>query len=283
MNSSRFLAPGVLHPDWLVPDWALPGVGACMTTRQGGVSTAPFDSLNLRHGVGDAPQAVAHNWRIFTRSLGTEPVVLNQVHGAAVMRLTAINSPRVAPPTADACYTTDPGVVCSVQVADCLPVLFAAVQNGTVTAVAAAHAGWRGLAGGVLENTLAAVCSAAQCLPGQVHAWLGACIGPDAFEVGVDVLQAFGALPEGSSHPYARVNPRYFRPHHVKPSHVDPTKWWANLPALAADRLQVQGVQHISGGSWCTVSQPDRFFSFRRDGRTGRMAAAVWMHAGQGA
>jgi polyphenol oxidase len=144
-------------------------------------------------------------------------------------------------------------------VADCLPLLFAAPGG-----VAAAHAGWRGLARGVIEATVAALCKAASCQPEQVQVWLGACIGPTQFEVGADVLAAFcGAavsdpsrfVPRGESHP---------------------NKWFANLPQLARDRLKAVGVQHISGGTWCTASDASRFFSYRRDGVTGRMVAVVW-------
>jgi YfiH family protein len=141
-------------------------------------------------------------------------------------------------------------------VADCLPVLLAAPG-----AVGAAHAGWRGLAGGVLEATVGALCEAAGCAPGQLQAWLGACIGPRRFEVGADVLQAFGADAASDS-------PRFRR-------HV-PGKWLADLPGLARDRLQALGLQQVSGAGWCTVEDASRFFSFRRDGVTGRMVAAVW-------
>ena len=177
------------HPDWLAPGWQLPNVGALMTTRAGGVSTAPFDSLNLRDGLGDDPAAVAHNQRVIAAAIGASPVWLNQVHGRTVVRLTADDArAEAAVHAADASITTAPGVVCAVQVADCLPVLFAAPEG---RAVGAAHAGWRGLAHAVLETTLHAVCEAAACEPREVKAWLGACIGPAQFEVGADVLAAF--------------------------------------------------------------------------------------------
>lgn len=249
--------------DWLAPDWPLPGVGALMTTRAGGISAAPFDRLNLRDGLGDDPMAVAHNRQVLAQALnGAVPVYLNQVHGRSVVRLTAADRRAGAPiHEADASITTEPGIACSAQVADCLPVLFAAARG---RAVGAAHAGWRGLAAGVLEATLHAVCEAAACEPREVRAWLGACIGPTQFEVGADVLQAFGAAP-GST----RFEPRV------------PGKWLADLPGLARDRLQAVGVTDITGGAWCTVSEPSRFFSFRRDRVTGRMAAFVWIEAGR--
>jgi len=249
------------HPDWLAPDWQLPGIGALMTTRAGGVSAAPFDSLNLRAAVGDDAAAVAHNRHIVERAIGAAPVYLNQVHGRDVVRLTAADTlAGAAVHDADASVTTEPGIACAAQVADCLPVLFAAPG---ARAVAAAHAGWRGLALGVLEATLAAVCDAAACEPREVKAWLGACIGPTQFEVGPDVLEAFRAAPD---------SPR-FRPR-------GQGKWLADLAELARDRLHAAGVADVGGGAWCTVSEPSRFFSFRRDRVTGRMAAFVWIERG---
>jgi YfiH family protein len=247
-------------PDWLAPAWQLPGVGALMTTRAGGISAAPYDSLNLRDAIGDDARAVAHNQRVVALAIGATPVYLDQVHGRTVVRLTAADAlPGAAIHTADASIATEPGVACVVQVADCLPVLFAAPQ---ARAVGAAHAGWRGLALGVLEATLHAVCESAACEPREVTVWLGACIGPTRFEVGADVLQAVVAGPD---------SPR-FKPHL-------PGKWLADLPGLARDRLQAAGVGELSGGEWCTVSEPSRFFSFRRDRVTGRMAAFVWIDA----
>jgi YfiH family protein len=246
------------HPEWLAPEWQAPGVGALMTTRAGGVSTAPFDSLNLRAAVGDDPVAVAHNQRVVEEAIGATPVYLNQVHGRVVVRLTSADARSGAPiHDADASITTEPGIACAAQVADCLPVLFAAPG---ARAVGAAHAGWRGLALGVLEATLLAVCEDAACEPREVKTWLGACIGPTQFEVGPDVLEAFRAEP-GS--------PRF------KPG--APGKWIADLAGLARDRLHEAGVVDVSGGAWCTVSDPSRFFSYRRDRVTGRMAAFIWI------
>ncbi len=248
-----------MHPDWLVPHWDAMGVGALMSTRRGGFSAAPYDSMNLRGGIGDDPQAVRRNQRLFAESIGATPVYLSQVHGAAVVRLTAADTAHHAPlHDADAGVTTDLGLACAVQVADCLPVLFAAPGG-----VAAAHAGWRGLAAGVLEATLRSLCEAARCEPAQVQAWLGPCIGPRQFEVGPDVLRAFGASEDAS-------DPSRFKPG------ATPGKWLANLPLLARDRLQARGVRAITGGAWCTVEDASRFFSFRRDHITGRMVAAVW-------
>jgi polyphenol oxidase len=248
-------------PDWLLPDWSVERVGALMTTRHGGVSAGPFASFNLRASIGDDPAAVAANQHRLATVIGATPVWLNQVHGARVVRLTVADAAGHAPAhAADASITTAPGVACCVQVADCLPVLFAAA-NGR--AVGAAHAGWRGLAAGVLETTLADLAQAADCATGDVHAWLGPCIGPTRFEVGADVLEAFGAVPLADSR--GRFVP------------AAEGKWWADLAALAIDRLRAAGVREISGGAWCTASDASRFFSFRRDRITGRMAAAVWI------
>ncbi len=249
------------HPEWLAPEWQVPGVGALMTTRGGGISAAPFDSLNLRSAVGDDPIAVAHNQRIVEQTMAATPVYLNQVHGRVAVRLTAADTRSDAPVhDADASFTTEPGIACSAQVADCLPVLFAAPGG---CAVGAAHAGWRGLAAGVLESTLHAVCEAAACDPREVKAWLGACIGPTQFEVGPEVLEAFAAAP-GSP----RFEPR------------TQGKWLADLAGLARDRLHAAGLSDVGGGTWCTVSDPSRFFSYRRDRVTGRMAAFIWIERG---
>lgn len=256
----KSLVPPATSASPLVVDWdAGAGVGALMSTRAGGFSEGPFASLNLGDRVGDDPAAVARNRSRFASALGAAPCWLQQVHGAVVVDAWA-HRDAAAPPVADACWTDRPGVACVVQVADCLPVLLAA-RNGR--AVAAAHAGWRGLAGGVVEATLQAVCRAAGCAADEVVAWLGPCIGPARFEVGADVVAAFpGADP-------ARFSPR---------SHPDGRpRWLADLPGLARDRLAAQGLRSVTGGAWCTVSEPSRFFSFRRDGVTGRLAAAVWL------
>jgi len=264
-----------MHPDWLIPDWKISGVGALMTTRQGGVSAAPFDSLNLRDGIGDDPANVNRNQTVLADAIGATPVFVNQVHGRHVVQLTRADVlPGAAIHTGDASFTTEPGIACTVQVADCLPVLFAAPQG---RAVGAAHAGWRGLALGVLETTLAAVCEAGQCAPADVQVWLGASIGPRRFEVGEDVLAAFAATcemePPGLADPMKA--PRRatvvqgFLP-------LAPGKWLANLPHLATSRLRAAGVHSIGGGTWCTVENQSRFFSFRRDRVTGRMVAAIW-------
>ncbi len=248
---------------WLAPDWAGGAVGALMTTRVGGVSSGPYASMNVGIAVGDDADHVVANRARFAAACGAAPVFLHQVHGCSVVRVGAADAlPGAAMHEADALVTTELGIACTVQAADCLPVLFVAPAG---RAVAAAHAGWRGLAGGVLEATVAALCEAAGCRPAELQAWLGACIGPRAFEVGADVLEAFGADP-------SRVVSVRFRP-------VRPGKWLADLAGLARDRLAGAGVQRVGGGDWCAVEDASRFFSFRRDRITGRMAAAVWIEA----
>ncbi len=243
----------LLRPEWAVP----PQVQALMSTRHGGSGVAPFDTLNLARDERDP--AVADNRRRFAATLGATPRWLHQVHGATVVRL---DEPAgVQPPQADASICTRPGIACAVLAADCLPVLFCA---GAGQGVGAAHAGWRGLAGGVLEATLAALCQATGCAPEQVQAWLGACIGPREFEVGADVLQAFGQTASAA-------DAALF----IRRDRADGSpRWRADLAGLARQRLQALGVGHISGGHWCTV-EDSRFFSFRRDGRGGRGGIGV--------
>jgi hypothetical protein len=256
--------PLELDTDHLIATGLPATVGGVMSTRRGGISAPPFDSLNLRPpGLrGDAvddPAAVLHNQQVFGQGLeGARPVWLDQVHGAEVLRLTVAQLDVGGPtfPRVDAAVTTEKGIACTVLVADCLPVLFA---TGDGAAVGAAHAGWRGLSAGVLEATVAALRQASQQADADIHAWLGACIGPDAFEVGDEVRQAFGEAAA-----------EFFRPALLA------GKWWADLPGLAAWRLKAVGVTQISGGSWCTVGDAARFFSYRRDRITGRHAAAVW-------
>lgn len=247
-----------MHPDWLRPAWSTPGVDGVMSTRAGGVSAAPWQSLNLGIAVGDDPAHVARNRALFAEATEARPVYLKQVHGTTVVRLTHDHA-RPGAPTfeADASVTTERGLACTVQVADCMPVLFASPRG-----VAAAHAGWRGLAGGVLEATVQALCEATGDMPAQFECWLGACIGPGRFEVGADVLEGFDSDP-------AAADPQRFRP-------LRESKWLANLPLLARDRLAALGIPRVSGGDWCTVEDASRFFSFRRDRVTGRMAAAIW-------
>jgi polyphenol oxidase len=250
-----------MQPDGLVGlrvDWdAPPVVGAFMSTRAGGVGTGAFASLNLGDHVGDTPDVVAENRR-FEQAIEARPVWLRQVHGAHVVDAAAQADATL--PQADGAWTDRPGVACVVLVADCLPVLLAA-RNGR--AVGAAHAGWRGLAVDVIEQTLAAVARAAGCANEEIVAWLGPCIGPRRFEVGADVVDALGGRANDRLVPSAEREGQ--------------ARWLADLPGLARDRLRTAGVRSIGGGTWCTVDDASRFFSFRRDGVTGRLAAAVWL------
>jgi len=238
------------------PDWpAMAGVRACTSLRVGGISEGPFRSLNLGDHVGDNPEHVAENRRRLQRylELPGEPRWLQQVHGTDVARLEA--EVAAVPHRADACVTPRPGVVCAILTADCLPVLFAAPQEGVV---AAAHAGWRGLCAGVLEQTVAAM----RCDPRKISAWLGPAIGPQAFEVGEEVREAFQAHDLQAA--------ACFRP--SRPGH-----WLADLYALARLRLAAVGLKHLYGGNHCTYTESGQFFSYRRDGQTGRMASLIWL------
>ena len=261
-----------MHPDWIVPDWPAPvHVRALVTTRAGGVSRPPYYSLNPASHVGDDPAAVAENRRILRELLPAEPLWLNQVHGTRVFELALppVPGPRSGlvgiggdvTPEADASVTREPGQVCAVLTADCLPVLF---SDDAGTVVAAAHAGWRGLAGGVLEESVRAM----NVAPDRILAWLGPAIGPENFEVGPEVREAFVAHNEMAG--------IAFRP--ALPGTLDetPRKWLADLYMLARIRLAAVGVERVYGGGECTFKDARRFFSYRRESRTGRMASLVW-------
>jgi len=237
--------------DWLIPDWPAPaGVRACVTTRAGGVSLAPFDSLNLGDHVEDSPEAVSENRRRLTEAFSIQPAWLRQVHGVVVAEA---NPELIA--EADGSWTSTPGVACTAMTADCLPALFC---NRDGTRVAAAHAGWRGLAAGVLEAAVESL----QVEPEQVLVWLGPAIGPQAFEVGPEVREAFmQQLP---------VTAEAFIPS------KNPGKYMADIYQLARLRLAARGVTAVYGGGFCTVTDP-RFYSYRRSPRTGRFASLIWL------
>jgi hypothetical protein len=244
-----------LPTDWIVPDWPVPaGVRAVCSTRTGGVSHGHYESMNLGDHVGDNPEFVAENRAIFERAIGARPVYMTQVHRTGVVTLDGNTEDGIE---ADGCTTAMRGVACTIMVADCLPVLLATDDGSRV---GAAHAGWRGLAGGVVEATVAKLAA-----PASLIAWLGPCIGPEAFEVGDEVKAAFELHDAASA--------RHFRPYREG-------KWLADLQALTRVRLQALGVTRIHGNdgtrAWCTVSDESRFFSHRRDRISGRFAAAIW-------
>ncbi|HEV3018458.1 MAG TPA: peptidoglycan editing factor PgeF [Burkholderiaceae bacterium] len=255
------MGPAVMPPEWIVPDWPAPdAVRAFVTTRTGGVSEGAWGAgrrggMNVGFSTGDDPQRVERNRALLARYLPAPPRWLSLQHGSTVVRAETVASTAVA---ADASLCTTPDVVCCVTVADCLPVLLAD-RSGAV--VAAAHAGWRGLAGGILQATVIAMRGAAAAI-GEIDAFLGPSIGASVYEVGEEVLRAmrrslphaqaaFSALPNG--------------------------KFLADLPALARQALAQVEVQSTYGSRWCTASDPDRFYSFRRDRVTGRHAALIWL------
>jgi hypothetical protein len=238
----------------IVPQWPIPsGVGACSSTRIGGVSLSPYDSLNLSAHCGDNPEHVEENRRLFYHAakMPSKPVWLEQVHGTDVLRLTG---GAYASKRADASYSDIPGEVCAVMTADCLPVLFC---NKAGTEVAAAHAGWRGLCEGVLEQTIACF----KERPENIIAWLGPAIGPMAFEVGPEVREAFVAKDAKAE--------AAFRP--------SGEKYYADIYMLARQRLANAGIEQVSGGDRCTHTEANDFFSYRRDKTTGRMASFIWL------
>ena len=249
----RIAAAGL---DWIVPSWPVPQcVQALATTRNGGVSIDRYATLNLGTTTGDDLAAVAENRRRLDAYLPSAPVWLHQVHGPDVVTLdaTAIGAARANAPVADAAVTQERNVALGVLIADCVPVLFAG-RNASVIAVA--HAGWRGLARGVLENAVTAM----GIEPADIIAWLGPAIGMNAFEVGEDVVDAFttsgvrrGFVSKGRG------------------------KWHADLYAIARARLERSGVRSVNGGGYCTFTDSARFFSYRRERETGRMAALVWV------
>ncbi len=238
----------------LTADWPAPArVRTLVTTRDGGISLAPYASLNLGQHVGDDPAAVAENRARLRACLPAEPFWLNQVHGIGVQE-TCTDAPDV-PPDADAGFTRQPGVVCAVMTADCLPVLMTD-RSGSV--VAAAHAGWRGLCNGIIEATIARMAVPAS----DILAWLGPAIGPDAFEVGPEVRGAFMAHDLAAASAFAAI---------------PDGKYLADIYLLARQRLNACGVTEVHGGDACTVTERERYFSYRRDGRTGRMASLIWL------
>jgi len=253
---------------WVEPDWPAPaGVRALSTLRMGGAGIAPFESLNLGGHVGDAAPIVAENRRRLALAAGlpAEPVWLAQVHGSRVADLDAADSVATSLGAAadlepaDAAFTRRSGRVCAILTADCLPILLAADSGGLV---AAAHAGWRGLAGGVIEATVKALGVSSK----RLVAWLGPAIGPRHFEVGAEVREALLDGDRGAESAFA-ANER--------------GRFMADLGLLARRRLAALGVDRIYGGGQCTYADRDRYFSHRRDGVTGRQATLIWLDSGE--
>lgn len=246
--------------DLIIPEWPIApaNVGAMSTTRRGGTSLAPYDDgtgaggLNVGTHVGDDPDHVRRNRALLRTLLPSEPAWLSQVHGTNVLDAALVEGV----PEADASIAVRPGVVCAIQTADCLPVLFCDLQGKVV---GASHAGWRGLAHGVLENTVARMRDAGAT---EIIAWLGPAIGPQCFEVGQDVYDTFLGRNQGMQ--------VAFRPHAAG-------KYLADIYALARIALREAGVVQVFGGGLCTVSDTTRFYSFRRDRVTGRMASLIWL------
>jgi YfiH family protein len=276
MKRAELTLADLLQPDWRVA----PRVRALVTTRNGGVSLPPYGGwrdgadwpggLNLGLRAGDDPAHVEEN-RARLRALAgiAEPAWLEQVHGAQVVSADdVLENARAggAPVRADASVTDRPGTVSIVMIADCMPVLLC---DAAGRAVGAAHAGWRGLAAGVVENTARRVAALAGVEPAALHAYLGPCIGPSAFEVGDDVRDAFvDAAPAASRDALARA---------FLPRAGTPGKYLADLPALARARLAQLGITQVTGGDQCTYTQRERYYSYRRDRVTGRMAALIWL------
>ncbi|MBW9270668.1 MAG: peptidoglycan editing factor PgeF [Candidatus Thiodiazotropha sp. (ex. Lucinisca nassula)] len=243
--------------DLIEPDWPAPTqVRAGTTTRLGGVSLGGFESLNLAQHVEDDPHAVVENRKRLSQSLALpgEPFWLTQIHGCDIA-LGERDSPGCQ---ADGVYTRRSGVVCAVLTADCLPLLLTDRDGREVSAV---HAGWRGLASGIIEQAVAGMSAPAE----SILAWMGPAIGPAAFEVGDEVREVF--IEQATEDAQAFVAGR-------------PGHWWADIYQLARQRLNRSGVGFISGGDYCTVADRERFFSYRRDGVTGRMASLIWLERG---
>jgi YfiH family protein len=241
----------------IIPDWNVPlQVRALVTTREGGVSRGAHASLNLGLRCGDEIDAVLENRRCLQAMLPASPIWLRQVHGCGVLVASPAHT-AAGEHQADACITARPRTVCAVLVADCLPVLLADERG---EAVGVAHAGWRGLSSGVLEATVTAF----PCRPSRLVAWLGPAIGPRVYEVGDEVRDAFLAHDASAASAFLPTRPGH---------------WLADLYALARQRLAGCGVTRVAGGDFCTYSEPQRFYSFRRDRVTGRMAALVWLES----
>ena len=250
--------------EFIRPEWSTPAnVFALITTRSGGVSSAPYDSLNLGAHVGDSPERVAENRRLTNLLIPSEPIWLNQIHSTLVSTPAQRMKLDGQPIVADAAMTSKPNEVLAILTADCLPVLFSS-RDGSV--IGAAHAGWKGLCSGVLENTVSEILFAHPHLTSSdLLAYLGPAIGPEVYEVGEDVYHSFEASSCGIGKGDFQVIPS------------KKGKYLANLYSIAKNRLQTAGLIHISGGTYCTFLDSSHFYSYRRDGVTGRFASFIWI------
>ena len=242
-----------LHPEWIVPNWAAPSrVRAFATTRAGGVSEGEYGTMNVGLSSGDDPAKVARNRERLRAALPGDPPYLRQLHGIDVANLDVAHDGQR---TADAARTTTPGIVAGVLTADCMPLL---LVDRAGMHVAAVHAGWRGMAAGIIERTVESMGVEAD----KLLAWMGPTIGPDAFEVGPEVREAFIAADSRASEAFVAGKPG---------------KYMADLYRLARRRLERAGVREVSGGGFCTFHEPQRFFSYRRVQKSGRMGTFIWI------
>lgn len=251
------------HNAWFRPDWPAPDVvRGLVTTRKDGFSEPPFDSFNLADHVDDVPEAVVQNRRLLRQYLPSDPVWLNQVHSKTLINADDGHN-RIL--DADGSYSTRENSVCVVLTADCLPVLLCNRQG---SGVAALHAGWRGLAAGILEQGISRLTQVTNSKPGDILVWLGPAIGPGRFEVGADVRQAFVSRDQALQPAFSKIK---------STGNASEPKWLADIYRLARLKSARIGVDAVYGGNFCTYAQADLFYSYRRDGVTGRMASMVWL------
>ena len=258
---------GIIYPDWSAPT----NIKSLFTTRQGGFSEPPFDRFNLAQHVEDNPENVKKNRKKLRNMLPSEPIWLNQVHSNLVVDAAEVTTGI----DADGSFTNRPDVVSVVMTADCLPVLMCNRQG---TAVAALHAGWRGLLDGILEQGVKRLLESSQCMPEDILTWFGPAIGPKAFEVGDEVRQAFlDKAAQDHQASFQKIDQSFIAS--PQNQHNREKKWFADIYQLAQVRLSTIGVENFSGGNYCTYNDKERFYSYRRDGKTGRMASLIWIEA----
>ena len=255
---------------FIIPDWDAPvNIKSLVTTRKGGFSQAPFDSFNLGYHVDDDPACVKQNRRLLAHQLPSEPVWLNQLHSDVVLDAAELVAAEFVADTntdADGSYTTQNNIVSVVLTADCLPVLMCTRQGDAVTAL---HAGWRGLANGILERGAMKLLKASGHRPEDLLVWFGPAIGPEKFAVGDEVREEFLSKSQ-----HKELISQCFI---AAESDLKKIKWLANIYRLAEYRLSALGIENFSGGNYCTYNNNDLFYSYRRDGKTGRMASLIWI------